>query len=47
MRDVAAARNVAAVPYYGLASGFLTGKYRPGGGAVDSPRAQAALARLD
>ena len=47
VRDVAAARNVGAVPYYGLASGFLTGKYRPGGGAVDSPRAQSALARLD
>jgi len=42
-----ASRGVAAVPYYGLASGFLTGKYRPGGAAVDSPRAQAALARLD
>ncbi len=47
VRDVAAARHVGAVPYYGLASGFLTGKYRPGGGAVDSPRAQSALARLD
>ena len=47
VRDVAAARNVGAVPYYGLASGFLTGKYRPGGGAVDSPRAQSAIARLD
>jgi aryl-alcohol dehydrogenase-like predicted oxidoreductase len=47
VRDVASARNVGAVPYYGLASGFLTGKYRPGGGAVDSPRAQSALARLD
>ena len=47
VRDVAAARNVGAVPYYGLASGFLTGKYRPGGGSVDSPRAQSALARLD
>ena len=46
-RDVAAARGVGAVPYYGLASGFLTGKYRPGGGSVDSPRAQGAVARLD
>jgi aryl-alcohol dehydrogenase-like predicted oxidoreductase len=44
---VVAARGVAAVPYYGLASGFLTGKYRPGGSAIDSPRAQGALARLD
>ena len=47
VRDVASARNVGAVPYYGLASGFLTGKYRPGGRDVDSPRAQSALARLD
>jgi aryl-alcohol dehydrogenase-like predicted oxidoreductase len=40
-------RGVAGVPYYGLAAGFLTGKYRPGGTAIDSPRAQGALARLD
>ena len=46
-RAVAAARGVAAVPYYGLASGFLTGKYRPGGAAVDSPRADGAVAQLD
>ena len=46
-REVAAARGVAAIPYYGLASGFLTGKYRPDGAAVDSPRAPSALAKLD
>ncbi len=28
LQDLCAARNVAAVPYFGLASGFLTGKYR-------------------
>jgi aryl-alcohol dehydrogenase-like predicted oxidoreductase len=44
---VAQERGLAMLPYYGLASGFLTGKYRPGGAAVDSPRAQGALARLD
>ena len=44
---VVAGRGLAAVPYYGLASGFLTGKYRPNGATVDSPRAQSALARLD
>ena len=27
------------MPYYGLAKGFLTGKYRDGGAEVDSPRA--------
>jgi aryl-alcohol dehydrogenase-like predicted oxidoreductase len=47
VRDAAAAHAVASVPYYGLASGFLTGKYRPHGAAVDSPRAQSALASLD
>jgi len=44
---VVAAHGLAAVPYYGLASGFLTGKYRPDGATVDSPRAQNAVARLD
>ena len=30
--------GIGCVPYYGLASGFLTGKYRRGGGEIDSPR---------
>jgi aryl-alcohol dehydrogenase (NADP+) len=38
--------ELAVVPYYGLAKGFLTGKYRPGGDQVGSPRAQAASAYL-
>ena len=46
-RQVVASRGLAAVPYYGLAAGFLTGKYRPNGSAVDSPRAERAIARLD
>jgi aryl-alcohol dehydrogenase-like predicted oxidoreductase len=33
-------------PYYALASGFLTGKYRPGSSS-DSPRAKTASAYLD
>jgi aryl-alcohol dehydrogenase-like predicted oxidoreductase len=37
---------VGCVPYFGLAKGFLTGKYRPGGN-VDSARAAGALAYLD
>jgi aryl-alcohol dehydrogenase-like predicted oxidoreductase len=45
--QVVSAHGLAAVPYYGLASGFLTGKYRPDGAAVDSPRAQGAAERLD
>jgi aryl-alcohol dehydrogenase-like predicted oxidoreductase len=31
--------GLACIPYYGLARGFLTGKYREGGAEVDSPRA--------
>jgi aryl-alcohol dehydrogenase-like predicted oxidoreductase len=41
------AEGLSCVPYYGLAKGFLTGKYRDGGPEVDSPRAQGALAYLD
>ena len=33
--------------YYALAKGFLTGKYRPGSDAADSPRAEGARAYLD
>ncbi|GAA0212812.1 aldo/keto reductase [Actinomadura nitritigenes] len=40
-RDLAERYGLACVPYYGLASGFLTGKYRPGS-EVDSPRAGRA-----
>ncbi len=39
--------DLAVLPYYALAMGFLTGKYRPGGDAVDSPRADGARAYLD
>ncbi|MGV9677417.1 aldo/keto reductase [Nocardia sp. NPDC003482] len=48
-RDVlplAEAENLATVPYYALAKGFLTGKYRPGA-EVDSPRARGAAVYLD
>ncbi|MEU2659942.1 aldo/keto reductase [Streptomyces sp. NPDC007325] len=41
--DTAAATGLAAVPYYGLAAGFLTGKYRPGR-TVESVRARGASA---
>jgi aryl-alcohol dehydrogenase-like predicted oxidoreductase len=40
--------GLAVMPYYALASGFLTGKYRPeGAGQADSPRAEGARAYLD
>lgn len=44
---VADAWDLGVVPYFGLAKGFLTGKYRPGGEAVESARAEGARAYLD
>jgi aryl-alcohol dehydrogenase (NADP+) len=41
------AENLACVPYFGLARGFLTGKYRPGGPEVESPRAPRAAVYLE
>jgi aryl-alcohol dehydrogenase-like predicted oxidoreductase len=38
LRPVAERHGLATVPYFGLAKGFLTGKYR-GGAKIDSPRA--------
>ncbi|WP_141583781.1 aldo/keto reductase [Actinomadura sp. WMMA1423] len=45
-RDLAERYGLAAVPYYGLAAGFLTGKYRPGS-TVDSARAGSAARHLE
>jgi aryl-alcohol dehydrogenase (NADP+) len=39
--------DLAVLPYFALAKGFLTGKYRPGGEAAESPRAAAARAYLE
>ncbi|AWW41433.1 aldo/keto reductase [Streptomyces cadmiisoli] len=58
LRDLAAREGLAAVPYFSLASGFLTGKYRPGtpvdsaragsaGKYVESERGRKVLAALD
>src|SRR5215207_2134463 len=44
---VADAWDLAVLPYFALAKGFLTGKYRPDGEAVESQRADAARAYLD
>jgi aryl-alcohol dehydrogenase-like predicted oxidoreductase len=44
---VADAWDLAVLPYYALAKGFLTGKYRPDGEAVESERAERAEAYLD
>ena len=44
---IVAEHNLASLPYYSLAEGFLTGKYRPDGPEVDSPRAAGAREYLD
>jgi aryl-alcohol dehydrogenase-like predicted oxidoreductase len=46
LRDLCAREQLACFPYYALAKGFLTGKYRPGA-TVDSPRAAGAQSYLD
>ena len=43
LRDVVAAHDLGCLPYFALAKGFLTGKYRAGE-RVDSPRAKGAQA---
>ncbi|MFE5909866.1 aldo/keto reductase [Streptomyces wedmorensis] len=58
LQETADRAGLAAVPYFGLASGFLTGKYRPGttvdsvraagaGGHLDTERGRAVLSALD
>ncbi|MFJ9061608.1 aldo/keto reductase [Streptomyces sp. NPDC102409] len=46
LQDTAAGAGLAAVPYFALASGFLTGKYRPGA-SVESARAEGAGKHLE
>ncbi|WP_327245213.1 aldo/keto reductase [Streptomyces sp. NBC_01320] len=46
LQDTAARAGLAAVPYSALASGFLTGKYRPGT-SVESARAEKAGRHLE
>ncbi len=47
LAELAQRENLGVLPYYALARGFLTGKYRPGGDSSDSPRADQARAYLD
>ncbi|MCX4747933.1 aldo/keto reductase [Kitasatospora sp. NBC_01287] len=42
LADTVAAHGLAAVPYFALAAGFLTGKYRTDGPSVESARAEGA-----
>jgi aryl-alcohol dehydrogenase-like predicted oxidoreductase len=46
LQDTVARHGLSAVPYHSLASGFLTGKYRPGT-TVESVRADRAAKNLD
>jgi aryl-alcohol dehydrogenase-like predicted oxidoreductase len=46
LRTIAEQEGLAVLPYYSLASGFLTGKYREGA-SVNSPRAGGAQAYLE
>jgi aryl-alcohol dehydrogenase-like predicted oxidoreductase len=47
LAPLVAEHSLSVMPYYGLAKGFLTGKYRPGGETVDSPRAGRAAEYLE
>lgn len=47
LAELCVRENLAVLPYYALAKGFLTGKYRPGGDSSESPRAEGARTYLD
>ena len=46
LADLVAREGLSSIPYFALASGFLTGKYRPGA-KIQSQRAQSAGAYLN
>ena len=47
LAPLVARENLATLPYFALAKGFLTGKYRTKDAGVDSPRAGRAASYLD
>ncbi|WP_282947363.1 aldo/keto reductase [Cellulomonas endometrii] len=47
LQELAVREGLGVLPYSSLAGGFLTGKYRDGAPAVDSPRAGGAARYLD
>jgi aryl-alcohol dehydrogenase-like predicted oxidoreductase len=47
LQDLCVAEGLACMPYYALASGFLTWKYRPGGPDFESARSASAREHLD
>ncbi|MHB1469654.1 MAG: aldo/keto reductase [Solirubrobacteraceae bacterium] len=47
LQELCVQRGLACLPYFALAQGFLTGKYRADGPAVQSRRAESASSYLD
>ena len=47
LRTLCDEEGLACLPYFALAMGFLSGKYRPGGPEVDSPRSGGASKYLE
>ncbi|SFP90561.1 aldo/keto reductase [Sphingomonas rubra] len=47
LQDFCAVENIAALPYYGLAAGFLTGKYRSADDLGKSVRSRSAREQLE
>jgi aryl-alcohol dehydrogenase-like predicted oxidoreductase len=47
LEPLALKEGIGVIPYYSLASGFLTGKYRPGGDFTQSPRGPGVKAMLN
>lgn len=47
LQDLCEREGLPCLPYFALAQGFLTGKYRPDGGEVQSSRAASAGAYMD
>jgi aryl-alcohol dehydrogenase-like predicted oxidoreductase len=47
LEPLALKEGIGVIPYYSLASGFLTGKYRPDGDFTQSPRGAGVKAMLN
>jgi aryl-alcohol dehydrogenase (NADP+) len=47
LAELCVREGLACLPYFSLAEGFLTGKYRPDGKTIESERAEDAVAYLD
>src|SRR5690606_8349717 len=45
VQDICVREQISCIPYYGLASGFLTGKYRTEADAAKSPRGKGIVSK--